>query len=170
MNIQEVIEAVGEYSLAFALISTSFPLVAWIIGKLHQEEAAPSWVRWAYSGLIYGVCLPGVLAVVLTAYSLFFLNANLLRVNILVYFLPIGIMCLTLFIIRKRISFDEIPGFGRIQGLMILIGLCFAIAIAIQKSRIVFGFFTGFRGLLILAALIWLAFKLGSRLLQGKQK
>ena len=78
---------------------------------------------------------------VLTAYALFFTKENLLDVSIVVYLLPIVSMVVTLVLIRKNVSFEDVPGFERLSGLMVMIACSFAIALVIQKTRIwiVFG-------------------------------
>jgi len=73
---------------------------------------------------------------VLTAYALFFTKENLLDVSIVVYLLPIISMVVTLVLIRKNVSFEDVPGFERLSGLMVMIACSFAIALVIQKTRI----------------------------------
>lgn len=45
-------------------------------------------------------------------------------------------MAATLYLIRNNVEFDRIPGFDRLSGLMIMIAVSFAMALAIQKTRI----------------------------------
>ncbi|MBQ49524.1 MAG: hypothetical protein CMP10_19245 [Zetaproteobacteria bacterium] len=165
MSIEDVIESIAAYGAILGLVSVSLPLLAWVLGFWAKKGDKGHWLIYVYACLIYLVCLPGILAVVLTAYHLFFLKANLLQVNILVYFAPIAVMITTLTIIHKRVNFDDVPGFDRIQGLMILMGICFVLALVIQKSFVVFGFFAGFRGLLLLAGIAWVFYRMGKRLL-----
>ena len=87
----------------------------------------------ATGGLFWMVVL---FAAVLTAYTLFFTRENLLDVNMLVYVLPIVSMTATLILIRKNASFDEIPGFDRLSGLMVLIAITFVFVLIIERTRI----------------------------------
>jgi hypothetical protein len=82
------------------------------------------------------VAVPGMLAAVVVAYTLFFTGENLLDVNLLVYFAPLVSMLVTLALIGKNVSFADIPGFDRLSGLMVLIGVSFAIALAVHRARI----------------------------------
>ncbi|MCB0346219.1 MAG: hypothetical protein KDD66_13965, partial [Bdellovibrionales bacterium] len=91
---------------------------------------------WLHSLLVYAACIPGILAAVLTAYSLFFLRANLLEANLLVYFLPIASMIATLCFLAKSMSFDAIPGFDRLSGLMTVIAVTFILVLALERTRI----------------------------------
>jgi hypothetical protein len=105
-----------------------------------------------YSVLVYAVCVPGMLSAVLTAYSLFFRNENLLEVNLLVYVLPLVSMIVTLVFVQKNVGFDAVRGFNRLSGLMILIACSFGLALAIHKTHLFVGFFGSIDRLFLLAA------------------
>jgi hypothetical protein len=83
-----------------------------------------------------------MLAAVLTAYTLFISRENLLDQNVLVYVAPVAAMAVTLLIVRRNVSFDAVPGFDRIWGLMTMIAMTFVIVLAIAKTSI-FLFFGG---------------------------
>lgn len=123
--------------------------------KLTQANRAP-WT-YIYSLLVYLVCLPGIFSITLVAYALFFTNENLLDANILVYFLPIVTMVLTLVIINKKISMNDLPGFERLSALMLLMGVTFLIILAIRKTHIGIFFWAGGLGtLFILGIMLYL--------------
>ena len=142
------------------------PVLAWLAGRLHGKEQGkrPPW-KYLYSVLVYLVCVPGMFSGVITAYTLFISGENLLDANLLVYFLPIVSMVATLVLIRKKVSFDDVPGFDRLSGLMAMVGCSFAFALAIQKTRI-FVFFGGsIEALFILAAGLFAVLKWGTYML-----
>ena len=115
--------------------------------------------------LVYLVCIPGLLAGVLTGYQLFFQRADLLNANIAVYFLPIISMIVTLIFIHKTVNFENVPGFDRISGLIVMIGCSFVIALAIDKTRIWLLFHGSIAMLFALAAGIFALLKWGSYML-----
>jgi hypothetical protein len=82
------------------------------------------------------VCVPGIGAAILTAYTLFFTSESILDKNLLVYVLPVVSMGLTLGLMRKSVSFEEVPGFDRLSGLMVLIGVTFVLVLAVRKTFI----------------------------------
>ena len=142
MTIRELVEWAGHNTIPLIAVLTAPPLLALLAGWAHgrgKGENAP-W-KYIYSVLVYAVCLPGNFAAVLTGYALFFTNENLLDANVLVYILPIASMVATLFLIRQNVDFARVPGFDRLSGLMVMIGIAFALALAVQRSRIwlVFG-------------------------------
>ena len=126
----------GNATLVFALLF--LPLFfAMIIGIIHGEgRGGQSPWKYFYAGLIYWVCVPGIFAVVVTGYTLFFSRESLLDFNLMIYLVPIISMIGTLVIIGKKVDFTVVPGFDRISGLMTLIGLTFVIVLFIEKTRI----------------------------------
>jgi hypothetical protein len=166
MTIRDLIDLAGQYPLVLAAAFLAPPLTAWLLGLMHprgQGGLAP----WKYFSavLVYLTCLPGMFAGVITAYSLFFSRENLLDANLLVYVLPIVSMAATLVLIRRNVSFDQVPGFDRISGLMAMVGCSFVIALAIQKTNIFVFFGASIEKLFILAAGVFALLKWGTSML-----
>jgi hypothetical protein len=169
MTTRDLILQADQHPVALAGALAAPPLVAWVVGRLHnrgQGGAAP-W-KYLYAVLVYFACVPGMFSGVLTAYTLFFSRENLLDTNLLVYFLPMVSMIVTLVIIRQNVAFDEVPGFDRLSGLMVMVGCSFAIALAIQKTKIWIFFGGSIERLFMLAAgifglLKWAAYVLFRR-------
>src|ERR1051326_1580563 len=152
MTTRELIKLADQHPLVLAGMFVLPPVAAWVCGRLQRagDGANPPW-KYCYAALVYLTCVPGIFAAVLTGYAAFFTRENLLDVSILVYLLPIISMVVTLALIRKRVSFELIPGFERLSGLMVMLGCSFVIALAIEKTRI-FLFFGGSIDRLILLA------------------
>ncbi|NNF65951.1 MAG: hypothetical protein HKM98_00415 [Gammaproteobacteria bacterium] len=136
MTINELIAAAGQYPWIIVLVLGPLPVVAWALGRASAGDATEAPWKTFYSVLVYAACVPGILASVLTAYSLFFTRANLLQVNVLIYILPIVVMIVTLALIGRKVDFALIPGFNRLSGLMIILAISFAVALFIVKTRI----------------------------------
>ena len=166
MTLRELIHTSGQHSVPVIAILAAVPVASFLVGVSHGSgEGRNSPWKFAYAGLVYLACIPGMFAAVLTAYTLFFGNESLLDANLLVYFLPIATMVITLLVIRRRVSFEDVPGFDRLTGLMILMGCSFAIALAIHKTRLLIGFFGSVGMLFVLAAGVFLLLKWGNDLL-----
>lgn len=142
MTARELIDAAGANPLAISGLALAPPAVAFVLRFMHQPRAGGTapW-RYLYAVLVYLVCVPGVGAAVLTAYTLFFTHENLLDKNLLVYLLPIASMAVTLVLIAKAASFDDIPGFDRLSGLITLVAVTFLILLVIHKTFV--GIFFG---------------------------
>lgn len=166
MTTRDFLQAVGQNPVILLVIFVLLPLLAFGCGRLHHRGLGGTspW-KYYYASLVYLTCIPGLFAGVLTAYALFFTHENLIDVNPLVYFLPIGSMIATLAIIGNQVAFAQLPGFRRLSGLMLLMAVSFAIVLAIEKTRIFIGFFGSFTHLLILAIVIFAVLRWSTNLL-----
>jgi hypothetical protein len=160
MTVRELTQWAGGHSLVLLALFGAWPALAWLLRWVHGtgRGAASPW-KYVYSALVYLACVPGLFSSVLTAYSLFFRNENLLEVNLLVYLLPLISMIVTLVFVHKNVGFDAVPGFDRLSSLMILIACSFGLALAIHKTRIFVGFFGSIDRLFLLAAGIFALLK-----------
>jgi len=163
MTINDLINLASGHLLALVLFFVAPAVIAWLCGVMHGRGNGGNapW-KYVYSVLVYLVCIPGLLASVLTAYQLFFQHADLMKVNIAVYFLPILSMIVTLIFIHKTVNFENVPGFDRISGLMVMIGCSFLIALIIDKMRILLLFHGPIVMLLAFAAGVFALLKWGT--------
>lgn len=166
MTLRDLIHSAGQHSVPVFAVLAAVPVVSFLVGISHRsgEGRNAPW-KFAYAVLVYLACIPGIFAAVLTAYTLFFSSESLIDANLLIYFLPITTMVVTLVLIRKRVSFDDVPGFDRLSGLMVLMACSFAIALAIHKTRIFIGFFGSVEMLFVLAAGVFALLKWGGFML-----
>lgn len=166
MTIQQLIQMANGHLLALVIFFVAPPVVAWLCAFAHgRGNGGQSPWKYIYSVLVYLVCIPGMFSSVLTGYALFFQRANLLNVNLAIYFLPIVSMIVTLIFIHKTVNFENVPGFDRISGLMVMIGCSFVIALAIDKTRIWLLFHGPIVMLLAAAAGIFALLKWGTYML-----
>jgi hypothetical protein len=166
MTTRDLVQQADQHPVALAAVLAAPPLISWLVGRVHArgQGGALPW-SYFYAVLVYVACVPGMFASVLTGYTLFFSRENLLDTSLLVYFLPIVSMIVTLVLIRKNVAFDEVPGFDRLSGLMVMVGCSFAIALAIQRTRIWIMFGGSIERLFILAAGIFGLLKWGAYML-----
>ena len=162
MSVNDLTALAGEHPLAVLAILGPLPLLAWLVGRMSGREGGRSPWKYLYSGLVYAACVPGILAAVLTAYSLFFVRADLLQVNLLVHLLPIVVMVLTLVVIGKDVDFDRVPGFDRLSGLMLILGVSFTAALFVVKLRVWLFFGSSIATLFLLAVAAFLVLMWGS--------
>lgn len=134
-------------------------LVSTIILAATVNKANFSYLKYAASILVYGVCIPGIFSTLVTFYMFFILRADIMQLNIIVYLLPIVFMVLILVIMNKRIGMKSIPGFGKLSALMLLIGLSFLLVFVIQRTYFGVVFMGGFVQLLIAFAVLFFVLK-----------
>jgi hypothetical protein len=138
LTARELIQIIGDlpkWSIMIAFLAP--PVIVYVLKLIHgMEKGKENPWKYIYTVIVYWVCIPGVLSGVLTGYTLFFTRENLLDRDLTVYFLPIITMVVTLVLIRKNVSFNDIPGFDRLSGLITVIAVTFAFVLAIQKTRL----------------------------------
>jgi hypothetical protein len=168
MTVRDLILLVGSYPVPTAAWFVAVPVAAFAIGLVHGKgRAVESPWRYVYSAIVYIACVPGIMAAVLTAYALFFTRENLLDVNLIVYFAPIVSMAVTLAVVSRTTEFDDIPGFDRLSGLMVVLAVTFIVLLLIQKTRIWVFFGASLLWLVIIGVVLFFILKAGSRRLLG---
>jgi hypothetical protein len=139
----------------------ALPLIALALGLAARGRGNQSPWKYAYSTLVYAACVPGMFASMVTLYLILFVRANLLDVNALVTLAPIASMGASLAIAGRNVEFTPLPGFGRLSGLMVVLGLTFAVVFALSRTQ-VWLFFGGSIGMLIgLGAFVFALIKWG---------
>jgi hypothetical protein len=156
MTTREFLKLLALNPWPVAAVLLGLPLLAVLWSLLHSRQASrlAPW-KYGFAVLTYLACIPGMVSLVILGYSVFFSHENLLDRDLLSTFGPLASMGLTLVVIRRRVAFAELPGFGRLSGLMTLIGLSFALALVINRTRIFVGFFGSIDRLLLLGAAIY---------------
>jgi len=142
MTVQDFINWFGNSPnlvLGYFAIIIAFSLIGLLFVKPANFKPP---INYLYGILIYAVTIPGLLALVLLLYSFFFLKTNLLQLDLVTYFVPLISLIITLVIINKTIPMSQIPGFGKLSGLFIIVVITFIITYILQ--RMFFGvFFVG---------------------------
>jgi hypothetical protein len=152
MTARQIVELLGTRPLWLALALALPPLVVLGLGLVRGRERADSPWRYLYSVVVYLVAVPGVLAAVLTAYTLLFTSESLLDVDLLVHVGPVVAMVLTLVLVGRNVRFEHLPGFDRLSGLLATLAVTFVILLALARTRI-WLFFGGSLASLALVAL-----------------
>lgn len=154
MSILDLLTSVSHYPILVIAAEVAIPLLALILRLIHgpYDGPLPPW-KYFYTILIYLASVPGVLVLFFVLYRSVFLHENLLALSIVTYYLPPLSCAAALIIIRKSVSFREIPGFRTLEGLFLLITISFLGLLLLDRLRV----FLFFRGSILGFALIWLA-------------
>ena len=138
----------------------ALPCATYVMGALLRKMSLQL-TRYWLALAIYLAVIPGICMVVIVLYMMFFVKANLLtQVNVVVHLLPVVSMAATLWVASRLIPFAAIPGFDRLQGLMVLVGLSFIGVLFVHKTFVRIHFFARFEYLLVLFALFLVAWRL----------
>jgi hypothetical protein len=90
--------------------------------------------------------------------------------HLVVHLLPIVSMLATLWAAARLIPFAAVPGFDRLQGLLLLVGLSFAALLFVHKTFIGILFFARFEHLLLLLGGFLALWRLGMARVAKKHK
>jgi len=136
MTLQQFFQLLGDNPEVILFFFIALPLtaaLALVFGR-GQGENTP-W-KELYGLLVYLACLPGIFAITLNAYLFLFERQSIMQTNIYTQILPILSMVLTLWIIRRNICFEDIPGFDRLGGLVAMILVLFVLMWILEKTHI----------------------------------
>jgi hypothetical protein len=118
--------------LFFGLLPVTAGL-ALIFGK--NEGHLSPW-KYLYSILVYASCIPGIFSITLSAYKFLFERGSIMDANIWTQVLPIIIMILTLWLIRRNVSLDDVPGFDKIGSLIFFLSVLIIFLWILEKTNI----------------------------------
>ena len=155
MTLQDVFDQLSAnptWVLLYFIFLLVTAILAGLIGKGEGDQAP--W-KYLYSALLYLVCIPGIFAVTLIIYQTVLNGRNIMETGLVTEILPIAAMFLTIYIIKRNVDLDAIPGFGKLSGLVIIISVALIAMWIIDKTRLII--FTGIRFsyvLLFLAGLL----------------
>ena len=112
------------------------PFIALLAGMFGKEEGHLSPWKYLYSILIYMVSIPGIFAVTLSIYLFLFERRSIMDTNLYTQVLPILSMAATILIIKRQVSLDQVPGFDKLSGLILIIATLMVLMWIIDKTHI----------------------------------
>jgi hypothetical protein len=168
MTLRECIALLGENGTYVVFYFLLMPVVALIAGFMGKGEGHLSPWKYFYSTLIYAVCIPGIFAITLSVYLFLFERISIFDSNVYTQILPVISMLGTLFIIRQNVSFDDIPGFGKISGLTMMIASTILIMWFVDKTHIIVFSYLPISTLLIIFLVLLFAIRFGWKTLLSK--
>lgn len=154
----ELLNAHPTYTLGFLIL---IPAMAFIIGIIADDRSHLNPWKSVYMILLYLICIPGIFSVTLLIFTFLFENRSIYDIDLITHVLPPISMVITIFVTKKYVSLDRVPGFGKLTGLIMMISVILLLFWVLQKTRIImFTYMPIVYVLLILLALI-LVFRFG---------
>ena len=136
MTLRDLLVYVGNHPesvvLYFAILPIAALLLAWIAGV---EGRNSPW-NYLYSAIIYLSAVPGIFALSLNVYIFLFERGSIMNLDVYTQLLPILSMILTLGIVRRNVDLSYVPGFGKLSGLLMLIGATIGLMWLVDRTRI----------------------------------
>lgn len=120
----------------FVFFFLIIPIIAVLVGWISKNEKDKTFWNYLFSVLIYLVCVPGIFSITLDIYLFLFERQSIFEMNLVLQLLPILSMVFTLQIIKYYVSLDDIPGFKRISGLVMIIFFTICIMWFVDRTQI----------------------------------
>jgi len=163
MTLQEFLDSCAQNPSLIILYFLCLPLTAFLASIFGKGEADISPWKYLYSVLMYLACIPGIFAITLNIYLFLFERRSVFEADIFSQILPIIIMIITLLLIRRNTCFEDIPGFNRLGGLLLIIGSLLSAMWFLDKTRIVVFSYMPFYVVLIILTVLLIAARFGTK-------
>ncbi|MBR9920417.1 MAG: hypothetical protein GYB31_06220 [Bacteroidetes bacterium] len=137
MTLQDFFDHIYGNPMSVLWFYIAILFTAVLAGFMAKGEGHISPWKYLYSLLVYLVSIPGIFAVALNIYLFLFERKSIMETDLVVQVLPIAAMILILWIVRKNVDLDLIPGFDKLGGLITIIGAALAILSIIDGSHLV---------------------------------
>jgi hypothetical protein len=147
-SIDRALSLLTQHSVPVLAWLLALPVLTFLFGRAFRKASPRAAALFATVPTHLAV-LQGVSVLLVLAYSVLILHTNLLKLNIIVYYLPLASSLATLVFSSKTASFDEQPGFNRLSDLSLMAGLAFSLLFVLDRMN----FFAGVVVLVPLAAL-----------------
>lgn len=161
MTLNELFEYLSTHHVFVVGYLVGLPTIAGILGLFSGEKGNQDPWRYFYMLILYGICIPGIFAITLLIYAVTFMKINVYEIDLLTHVLPVISMIVTILVIRKYVNLDEIPGFNKISGLMMMIAVVLVLFWILEKTRILVFTYMPFYWVLIILAALLLIFRMG---------
>lgn len=163
MTFRDLFDYAAAQPGVIALYLLLIPLLAFLLTLWGGETAQDIWRwRYLYAGLVYATCIPGMFALTLNLYLFLFERQSVWAMNLALQVLPVLTMIATLLLIRRKLPFQYIPGFGRLSSFLTLIVALIGVLWFVDRLRLVaftyvpFSYIViGFVALLLLIRFAW---------------
>jgi hypothetical protein len=143
----------------------SVPLTAFLAYIFGRGDGDISPWKYLYSVLVFLVCIPGIFAITLSIYLFFFERISIMETNMFTQILPVISMIATLALIRKNVCFEDIPGFGKITGLIMVIAAILILMWVFDKTHIIAITFMPFYYVVIIFVVLLVAIRYGTKMM-----
>lgn len=155
MTLQQLFQHIGENPNFILFYFLIIPIAAIIAGILGKGEGHFSPWKYLYASLIFMVSIPGIFAVALNAYFFLFQRGDIMQTDIYIQVLPIIVMLVTIFVIRRNVDLSLIPGFDKISGLWFFLFATMFLMWMLEKVHFVVFSYLPFQYLLGIFAILF---------------
>ncbi len=161
MTLQQLFDMLSAQPALIGFYFIAIPLTALLAGIFGKGDGHITPWKQLYCILVYLIAIPGIFAIILNVYLFLFEKQPIMETIIYTQILPILVMVLTLWIIRRNISYDLIPGFDKLGGLLMIIFAVLALMWFLDRLHIIAITFMPFHYVLLLLAAAFVGIRIG---------
>ena len=137
MTIEDLLVYLSNDKTALFLFFILLPIITIMITTVSAGRSLEKPYSYFYSILLFTVCIPGALSMTLWVYSMFFERRKIWQLPFFIYYLPIIILVICIYILKKkRIPIRRLPWSGELYEFLVLLIITFASILIIMKLHI----------------------------------
>ncbi len=161
MTLQEFFDILSGSPEIIIFYFIAIPMTAFLANVFGKGEGHLTPWKYLYCLLVYLAAIPGIFAVLLNIYLFLFERQPVLQTNIYTQILPIAVMLLTLWLVKRNVPFELVPGFGKLSGLIMIIFILLALMWVLDRTRIFAVTFLPFQYVLLILILAFVGIRIG---------
>ncbi len=107
-----------------------------------KDEGEQEPWNYIYSVLIYLVMIPGIFALFFSVYLFLFERRSIMDTNLYIQVFPLLLMLVSIWLIRRNVDLRDLPGFGKLSGLIMTISLVIILMWIVDRTHFAIVAFT----------------------------
>jgi hypothetical protein len=161
MTLQEFFNLLAANPTIIIFFFSAVPLTALLACVFSKEEGHLSPWKELYSILLYLASVPGIFAVMLTVYFFLFERRSIMETDVYTQILPVISMFLTIYVIKRHVDLDLIPGFDKLTNLFWMITAILMLLWLVDRTHIIGIIFLPFHIVFLLVVLLLVVVRVG---------
>lgn len=149
MTLKELFAYIGQEPSFILFYFLIIPVTALLVGILGKGEGHLNPWKYLYAVLIYFVSIPGIFAVALNIYFFLFQRGDILQTDVYLQILPIFVLLLTTWLIRRNVDLNLVPGFKTLAGLWLMMLASMSLMFLLDRTQLVVFSYLPFQYLLL---------------------
>lgn len=161
MKLHEFFDLLSSNPLILLFYFFALPLTALLAGVFGKGEGHLTPWKQLYCFLAFAAAIPGIFALILNVYLFLFEKQPIMDTNIYTQIIPILIMVVTFWLIKRNVPFELIPGFDRISGLIMIVMAVLSIMWLLDRLHIIAFTYLPFQYVLIFIVAAFVGVRFG---------
>lgn len=136
MTLQQFFQLIQEHPIWVVYFYGALLLGTLLLNALSEREGHLYPWNYGYATLVYLVCVPGIFAVTLNVYFFLFEKRPLMEADLLIQALPVLMLFVIVYLIRRNVSLDDVPGFDKLYSLVVILGILLSLMWVVDRTQL----------------------------------